>query len=238
MPYLDLNIQPEPSSLDAFLPFLKKAGYSAAALCFFFNGKEKIKKPEIKEISKEDSIQLYTVASVEIITKEEMNMLQHRSNIDKYDLICIIPQTITAFKEACLSTEIDLIRLEPKKTFNYKNIRSHLIKTAAIKGIFFEIQYTFLMHSFQRRFLIKIVDKIIRAGCAKSILFTSGAKNIKHIKYAQNVSYLAELAGIKDPENVMSRNALDVLKKAKDRKRRKKRIICFRSNKTEKKTLN
>lgn len=203
-------------NLSALLSKLHEYGFRTIAINndvdenVFGSDKKKKKKGEESESSQGVVIEPFDTRSLEkefngklrILSRitfhcsdtAKTHLLNHNSNLKKYDLYAFAPKTQGAMQFACTQLNADVIALTPSPvTFK---LTKKLYDQAIERGVHFEIQYSDLLNIESRKQTIHYSHLFYTYGKSKNVILSSGASDVRTIRNPYDLVNLARLLGL------------------------------------------
>ncbi|XP_017883115.1 ribonuclease P protein subunit p30 [Ceratina calcarata] len=159
------------------------------------------------------------------------HMLNHNSNLKKYDLYAFAPKTQSAMQFACTQLNVDIITLRPS-SMTFK-LTKKLYDQAIERGVHFEIQYSDLINTESRKQAIHYSHLFYTYGKSKNVVISSGASDIWTIRNPYDLINLARLLGLNEVKAKASilHQCKSLLLRAERRRRGKAAFVIV--NRTE-----
>lgn len=112
-------------------------------------------------------------------------------NVKKFDLIVGVPTNVQALQHACSSFNGDMIGIVYDDKIKMCLINHRYYQMAARRGIYFEIQYSpVIRNSNHRKDIIVLAQNIVSHKKSNSVVITSGALNVFHVRGPYDVANL------------------------------------------------
>ena len=133
-----------------------------------------------KELINWDKIKIYNRLTIEISEQKEIFQLTKLNNFVKSFEILVVKPKNDKILESCLLSELncDIIQIDLYEKFNFM-AKKKLFKTAADKGMFFEVEYgKFITDNESRSNFISNFILLNQVLKGKNLIISSGAENI------------------------------------------------------------
>ncbi|CBY09240.1 unnamed protein product [Oikopleura dioica] len=234
---IDLNVPLNgKDKLSERLRTMKELGWSGAAISVYVpSGKEIPKPPVIKE---NFGLRLFTRVTVEVVTNtDKYNVRSGKSstNLNDYDIICVIPGSEKIFQDCCKDVDCDLISFDLAEKLPY-DVRRGAVSSALRRNVQFEFNYSsWLMDSQKRKNGIQLAFRLGEMSRHAGVVLSSESYNTSDIRAPSDASYLMALARF--PENCLNslveRNPTNCAVNAFKRKTRKCAVLLKRKTDPE-----
>ncbi|KOB74003.1 Ribonuclease P [Operophtera brumata] len=180
-----------------------------------------------KEIAQSCKLNILQRVTIEFSESGIAHKLNQSENLKKYDIIAVVPKTLSAFQYACGSMDIDMISLETNCRIPFK-VNRKLYRQAIERGIFFELTYSpAIRDSTARKNIITTAHNYYAVGKSKNIVITSGAESYMHLRGVHDVISIGFLFGLNSNESMESirSNARTLILKAEGRRHGKHHMV-------------
>lgn len=218
--FCDLNIKKKSCKVAAY-----ESGYEYIALDRCVTVKKFLSLTDLHECMRENSDdgEVNTLMRLTILLDDSSNMdalAAKLANIQKYDIVSVLPLTEKTFDFACEKLDhIHIITIDTNTGLKF-HVSPSAVKTAMERGIYFEALYgEAVSNPSARKFFMSGIADISRATRGgRHLILSSGCENIYSLRRPYDVMNLLKVLGLKHAEKALTSYPLDVINRARRRR--------------------
>ncbi|XP_055918663.1 ribonuclease P protein subunit p30 [Eupeodes corollae] len=137
-----------------------------------------------------------TIIYVDVSVSHAMS---NSMNIKKFNIVAGLPKNDVTLTHCCTTFNGDIVTFDPEGSKLLVNRKNYQV--AVKRGVFFEIKYSpVITNSSCRKDTIKLTHNYHAKGKSKSIILSSGARNIFDLRGPFDISNLALIFGLSEDQ--------------------------------------
>lgn len=201
--FYDLNIH------ENFTEFKEVSNSGFQGCCISFLRNENPKSITLPTLPKSDFCRIYSRIDLNYNTSIDQGVM---SRLRMFDVVCI-SNVDSSNISSIIKLGPDLIRLKPE---GLKHIKKSFINTLKEKQIYLELILREALYGSKDRIIwMNTLRRLLKLGCAKNLIISSGAKVFTEVKRPDDIYKILNLFGFSnDSCKKILHNSEDVLRRA------------------------